>query len=330
MNAFDRRSVLKAGLAGLSTTLLLAEAERALADDLSMSWASINPGSFTTFIMEFMRKRGLDKKHGIALPAPIVYTSVGSYYNDFVVGNYDMCMGSWDTFASRQQGGVPLRFLCAFTTGSMVNIIVPANGAKTLQDLKGKTLAATTATGTYRVMRALLKDYAGFNLEQEVKVQNVDNPAVAVTLVMVDRADAVLVWEPNTSMALQKAPGTRVLYSAEDDYRKKTGLDLPYFGVALRNEVLARSPDLAPRLDAAFHDSVAGIVADVDAAVDLVGTAGGLDPEIMRLAIKSGRLQFKHISMREEKGRELVKAASTMLIENKLLNRSLGDDFFAI
>ena len=330
MSELNRRSVLKTGLSGLSATLFATHAERALANDISVSWASINPGSFTTFIMEFMRKRGLDKKHGISLPAPIVYTSVNSYYNDFVVGNYEMCMGSWDTLTSRQQAGVPLQFLCAFTTGSMINILVPANGAKTLQELKGKTLAATQATGTYRVMRALLKDFASFNLEQEMKVQNVDNPAAAVTLVMVDRADAVLVWEPNTSMALLKAPGARVLYSAEDDYRKKTGLDLPYFGVALRKELLTRSPDIAARLDAAFEDSVSGITSDIDGAVDIVGSGGGLDPEVMRLAIKSGRLQFKHISMRNEKGRELIKAASRMLVDNKLLDRPVGDEFFAI
>jgi NitT/TauT family transport system substrate-binding protein len=332
MRTFTRRSALKAtAAAGLATIGLRGAwaAAPAAGASIDVSWASINPGSFTTLVMEYMRKRQLDKKHGVTFSAPHVYTSVNTYYNDFVVGNYDMCMGSWDTFASRYQSGVPLQFVCAFTTGNMINILVPANGARTLEELKGKTIAATQATGTYRVTRALLKDISGLDIEKDMKVQNVDNPAAAVTLVMIDRADAVLVWEPNTSAALAKSPDVRVLYSAGDEYRKKTGSELPYFGVAVRKELLARVPEVAKRLDGAFAECVAGIMQDIDTAVDLVGPNAGVDQEVLRSAMKSGRLQFKHFSMADDAGRGSVKAASEMLVGNKVLDRRVDDGFFA-
>jgi NitT/TauT family transport system substrate-binding protein len=330
MTTLTRRTALKAtaaslAAAGLGKMLPAAAA----AENAEVSWASINPGSFTTLVMEYMTKRQLDKKHGVAFPKPHVYTSVNTYYNDFVVGNYDMCMGSWDTFASRYQAGVPLQFVCGFTTGNMINILVPANGAKSLEELRGKTIAATQATGTYRVTRALLKDINGLDIEKDMKVQNVDNPAAAVTLVMIDRADAVLVWEPNTSAALARSPDIRVLYSAGDEYRKKTGAELPYFGVAVRKELLARIPDVARRLDAAFAECVSGIMQDVDAAVDLVGPNGGVDQEVLRAAMKSGRLQFRHFSMDDPAGRASVTAASEMLVKNKVLDRPIDDGFFA-
>jgi NitT/TauT family transport system substrate-binding protein len=330
MTTLTRRTALKATAASFAAAgFVKMMPAAAAAENAKVSWASINPGSFTTLVMEYMTKRRLDKKHGVAFPKPHVYTSVNTYYNDFVAGNYDMCMGSWDTFASRYQAGVPLQFVCGFTTGNMINILVPANGAKSLEELRGKTIAATQATGTYRVTRALLKDVNGLDIEKDMNVQNVDNPAAAVTLVMIDRADAVLVWEPNTSAALARSPDIRVLYSAGDEYRKKTGAELPYFGVAVRKELLARIPDVARRLDAAFAECVSGIMQDVDAAVDLVGQNAGVDQEVLRAAMKSGRLQFRHLSMADPAGRASVTAASEMLVKNKVLDRPIDDGFFA-
>ena len=330
MTTLTRRTALKATAASFAAASFGKMLPAAgAAENAEVSWASINPGSFTTLVMEYMTKRQLDKKHGVAFPKPQIYTSVNTYYNDFVAENYDMCMGSWDTFASRYQAGVPLQFVCGFTTGNMINILVPANGAKSLEELRGKTIAATQATGTYRVTRALLKDINGLDIEKDMNVQNVDNPAAAVTLVMIDRADAVLVWEPNTSAALARSTDIRVLYSAGDEYRKKTGAELPYFGVAVRKELLARMPDVARRLDAAFAECVSGIMQDVDAAVDLVGQNAGVDQEVLRAAMKSGRLQFRHFSMADPAGRASVTAASEMLVKNKVLDRPIDDGFFA-
>ena len=324
------RRVVSAGIASCAAVGAVNILAPAVAtESTEISWAAINPGSFTTLVMEYMIKRQLDRKYGLRFPKPAVYTSVTTYYNDFVVGNYDLCMGSWDTFAARYQAAVPLKFVCSFTNGNMINILVPSSGAKSLEQLRGKTLAATQATGTYRVTKALLKEISEFDLEKEMRIQNVDNPAAVVTLVMVDRADAVLVWEPNTSAALARSSDIRVLYNAGQEYLKKTGRDLPYFGVAVRTSLLSRSPGVAERLNAAFADCVSGIMQDIDAAVDLVGSGAGVDQEVLRAAMKSGRLQFQHLSMTDPAGQQAVMTACRMLVKHKVLARDIDDGFFA-
>ena len=102
------------------------------------------------------------------------------------------------------------------------------------------------------------------DVELAMQVQNIDNPAAALTLVMTDRADSVMSWEPNTSAGLAKAPDLRVLYRAGDEYEKKTGHVLPYFSVAIRREVAQRQPDLAFRISKAFTECSVGIMANVD------------------------------------------------------------------
>ena len=93
---------------------------------------------------------------------------------------------------------------------------------------------------------------------------NEHNPAAPGTLVMANRADAALSWEPNISVGLKKVPDMKVIYNAGDSYRKKFNLDLPYFGVAIRKEVAARDPGVVARLNKAFADCLTGITRNVE------------------------------------------------------------------
>lgn len=171
-----------------------------------------------------------------------------------------------------------LQYVCSVTTGNMINIVTQGKGPSAVQDLKGKTLAAPQSTGTYRMMRAVVKELAGIDLESYAVVQNVDNPAASVTLVMANRADAGLTWEPNVSVGLKRVPDMRVLYNAGEEYRRKVGLDLPYFGVAVRKEAIARDATLIARLNKAFAQCIDGITSKTDEAVTIAGANSGIPP----------------------------------------------------
>lgn len=331
MSELHRRSFLKMAAAQGITMGLTASGiwlpQYAHAQSPELKWANLAPG-FTILVTEYMTAKGIDKKYGLNLGKPTTYSAVSTYYNDFVSGNYDVCIGSWDTFAARYLAGVPMQFVCSITTADMINIVVPKNGVISIKQLEGKILAAPQSTGTYRMTRAIVKELSGIDLETATKVQNVDNPAASISLVMADRADAGLSWEPNISAGIKKVPDMRVLYNAGEEYKKKLGLNLPYFGVALRKEAIAKNPALAGKIDRAFAETLAGITANVDDAVNVAGARSGIPPDIIKLAISSGRLQFKHMSMADEKGREAIRTASTFLVRNEMLPRALDNNFF--
>lgn len=107
-HALSRRALLRAasalapsaalGLGTLAPAMTHAQA--------GLKWANLAPG-FTTLLTDYMVAKGIDKANDLPLGKPTAYTSVTTYYNDFVAGNYDVCIGSWDTFASRHLSGVP-------------------------------------------------------------------------------------------------------------------------------------------------------------------------------------------------------------------------------
>jgi len=329
IDTHSRRSFLALSLGAAAVAggaLSLPSSVRA--QPASLRWANLAPG-FTTLVTDYMIAKGLDKSNGINLAKPVSYTTVSTYYNDFVAGNYDVCIGSWDTFAARYLSGVPLQYVCSITTANMINILAAPGGPTTIKGLEGKSLAAPQSTGTYRMMRALIKELEGFDIQTATRIQNVDNPAAPVTLVMANRADAALSWEPNISVGLKRVPDMKVIYSAGNEYRKKFGLDLPYFGVAVRKEVVARDPKVVGRLDKAFADCLAGITGNVEEAVKIAGANSGIPVDVLRVAVSSGRLQFKHVSTGDEAGKKAMRLAADFLVRNGLLPRGIDNGFFA-
>ena len=329
MTIVTRRDFLAASAAG--SLSLSASLQRAFAAaDLPVRWASLQPG-FTVLPVQYILANDLGRKHGLNLPDPAPYTAVSTYYNDFVAGNYDVCIGSWDTFAARYQAGVPIKYLCSITDANMIALLAPRSGVSDVAALKGKTIAALQSTGTYRMVRALINEAFGFDMEKDATIQNVDNPAASVTLLMADRADAALSWEPNITTGLLKKPDLRVIMKAGDVYKKLSGgLELPYFGVAIRKELADANPGIAAKVGKVFEDCLAGINADTTKTIDLFGSKTGVAPDTLKEAMGSKRLAFEYRPMSDDTSRASVVQASAFLARNGLLNKPVDENFFAV
>lgn len=326
-NATRRQFLHSAAALGVATALPMVRTPLAFAND-PVKWASLTPG-FTVLVTEFIRHHKLDEKNGFRLADPTVYTSVPTYYGDFVAGSYDVCIGSWDTFATRYLGGVPIKLLCNISTAQMINIMAPKTGAKSVQELKGKTLAAPQSTGTYRIVRAVVQEYLNFDIEKEMTVQNVTNPAASVALLRAGSADAALSWEPNITRGIVEDPRLGVIFNAGQLYKEKNGHDLAYFGVAVRNSLLEKNPKAAASINGVFRDCINGILKDVKAAVAIVGERTGFNPKVLEDAISSRRLHFHFASMQDPAERKAMVAASQFFARNKLLPSVVNEGFFA-
>ena len=328
MTDSTRRNFLAASAAG-SLTLPSTIRRAFAAADIPVRWASLEPG-FTVLPVQYILANNLGRKNGVAFPDPAPYTAVSTYYNDFVAGNYDLCIGSWDTFAARYQAGVPIKYLCTITDANMIALLAPKAGVADVSALKGKTIAALQSTGTYRIVRALIKEAFGFDIEKDATIQNVDNPAASVTLLMADRADAALSWEPNITTGLMRKPDLRVLLKAGDVYKKLSGgLDLPYFGVAIRKELADANPGIAAKIGKVFEQCLGGINADPAKAVDLFGVKTGIRTDTLKQAMDSKRLTFNYRPMSDELSRSSILLASEFLARNGLLTKPVDQNFFA-
>lgn len=323
----SRRDVLKTALYGGAAAMLPASlAMPAKAAD-PVSWALLTPG-FSVLLTEIIRHHKLDEKNGFKLKDPTVYTSVATYYADFVSGSYDVCLGTWDTFAARYLAGVPIKLVCTVSTAQMVGILAK-KGVKSVAELKGKTIAAPQSTGTYRVARAVLKEAQNFDLEKEVKVQNVTNPAASVALLRAGSVEGALSWEPNVTRGIVEDPSLDVVFNAGRVYKEKFGVDLPFFGVSVRNSLLEKDPKAGARVEGVFRDCIKIIIDDPKAAVAIVGDKAGIGEKVLQEALSSQRMHLQFMSPSDTSTRKALISASEFFARNKLLEASVKEDFFA-
>jgi NitT/TauT family transport system substrate-binding protein len=288
--------------------------------------ATATPG-FTTVFYDVIRDQKLDEKHGFRLGDPVLNASIGTLFNDFVAGSSDLIIASWDPVLTRYQAGVPCQLLCTLMTADMIGIVAAKSGPHAISDLKGKLIAAPQQSGVYRMTRAMIKELTGEDIETAAQVQNADNPAQGVTLVIADRADAAVAWEPMISSGMQKRQDLDVIFSAGRAFRDKTGADLPYFCVNVRKEILAGG--MAQKLNAAFSESVALIGRDFDAIAAKYAARTKIDAETLRIAKSSGRFKLQYGAASDPAVQATITTASEMLTRQGVLSRKADLGFFA-
>jgi NitT/TauT family transport system substrate-binding protein len=321
----SRRDVMigAAAAAGMAVPAVV-RAEEAF----TAKWATATPG-LTVVFYDYIRDNKLDQKYGLRFPEPVLNSSIGTLFNDFVAGSYELMIASWDPVLVRQQSGVPCQLLCTLMTADMIGIVASKGGPATVADLKGKTVAGPQQSGVYRMTRAFIKEFDGIDIETAAQVQNADNPAQGVSLVIADRADAAVAWEPMISSGMVRRPDLDVIYSAGGSFRAKTSLDLPYFCVNVRKELLDRNPGIAARLNAMFAECVAGIDADFDQVADKYAARTLIDAAVLKTAKKAGRLRFKYGAASDPATQKTIITASEILVRQGVVPKAADAAFFA-
>jgi NitT/TauT family transport system substrate-binding protein len=328
MAQISRRSfITRAG--GLAVaTAFPAPAVLHAQEPFTAKWATATPG-LTVAFYDYIRDNRLDQKHGLRFPEPILNTSIATLFNDFVAGSYELMIASWDPFLTRYQGGVPCQLLCTLMTADMIGLVATEKGPRSVADLKGKTVAAPLQSGVYRMTRALIKEFDKIDIESAAQVQNADNPAQGVTLTIADRADAAVAWEPMISSGIARRADLGVIYNVGAVFREKTSLDLPYFCVNARKELLDRTPGLSSRLNAMFGECVAGLEANFDQIADKYAPRTRIEAEPLKAAKKAGRLRFKFAAASDPATQKTITMASEILARQGVLARPADAGFFA-
>jgi NitT/TauT family transport system substrate-binding protein len=278
---------------------------------------------------DHIRHNVLDKKNGLELVEPVLNSSIGTLYNDFVAGTFDMIIGSWDPFLTRYHAGVPCRLLCSLMTADMIGVVAAASGPQPVAELEGKMIVAPQQSGVYRMTKALISEFEGIDIEKVARVQNADNPAQGVTLVIADRADAAVAWEPMISQGIERRSDLGIIFNAGEAFRKHTSQSLPYFCITVRKELLDRSPDMADRLNAMFAECVKRIDADFDALAEKYAGRTMLEAKVLKVAKSAGRLRFDYNAASDSDFQETMTSASEILVRQGILAKPADSGFFA-
>jgi NitT/TauT family transport system substrate-binding protein len=284
---------------------------------------------FNVILNEYMAAKRFDLKHGVNIDVINSYVSVTNYYNDFTAGTFELGIGAWDTWAARFLAGVPLKLVATITDYDMLFIVAMKDGPKSVEDLRGKTLAAILSSGAYRVTKYALAKFHKMEAEKDYRVQNTESPAGAVALVLGGSTQGGLTWEPNVSVGLEREPKLTTIYNVGQDIEKNTGIAMPYFSIALRNEAEKRHPGVSAKIADAFSDCIKGVMENPAEAAKLSAAKMKVSEAALMDAFTSKRLSFRPMSMADPKGREALLKAADYLVKNGVLEKPITADFLA-
>ncbi len=197
---------------------------------------------FNVILNEYMAAKRFDLKHGVNIDVINSYVSVTNYYNDFTAGTFELGIGAWDTWAARFLAGVPLKLRQHDHRLRHAVHCRHAGRPKSVDDLRGKTLAAIQSSGAFRVTKHCLEKFHKMQPEKDYRVQNTESPSGAVAMVLGRSTEGGLTWEPAVSVGLEREPKLTTIYNVGEDFKKNAGFDLPYFGIALRERGREASP----------------------------------------------------------------------------------------
>src|SRR5258708_2058220 len=197
---WSRRTVIRALGIGAVASPGILRSERSWAQVNKSGAGGLAPPSNGSFLVPIIRKLELDKKNGLDFDINL-YSDPSTLYSDLASARTSHIFGAIYNCANFYVRGVPLQLL--FTISTANHAFVSKNpDIKSAEDLKDKTIAATTSSGFYGMAVLVLKQ----NALDPRKTLNIINPppSSVQTQLLAEKVDAGLLFDPALSNILSQ------------------------------------------------------------------------------------------------------------------------------
>ena len=233
---FLRLATAAAGALALVATSAAAQVNKSGAGGLA-------PPSNGSYLVPIIQQLKLDKKYGLDFDIKL-YPNPGILYSEFAAGHATHIFGALYNGANFYVRGMPVQLL--FTVSTANHAFVSKDPKiKEPQDLKGKTVAATTSSGFYGMASLFLKQN---DLDPRKNINVISaSPSAVQTQLLADRADVGLLFDPALSNLLTK--GFHRIGDMNGSIRKAVGMkpDAPvwYLGAFAHKKWIDADPKRA-------------------------------------------------------------------------------------
>ncbi len=279
----SRRSVGKA----LAVSGLMAASPwvRAHAAATKVTMVVFDEPSLGAFLQPVIKQHRIDLAHGIDLH--FVERTPDAYVLEFNSGEFQVGgSAALLSIGVARNRGIKVSYL--FNLNDYFGAVVTSRkDIRTLRDLAGKHLAASTATTNFAMFRWLMQ-------RQQVSLRDVSvintAPPGLIGYALADRADAVELWEPAYSQLLARKPSLRTLgLEIREQWEKfSPGTGMPYLGVAAHDAWIARNPGLVKALYRTFLQASKWVRANPEAAARMISPSlPGSEVTVLQKMIES-------------------------------------------
>jgi ABC-type nitrate/sulfonate/bicarbonate transport system substrate-binding protein len=246
MKPFMKRTCLT-----LSSAMLIAGLSAPAEAQTKFPMVTFAFTSIANVTVDIILAKELDKKNGFAV-TPVTYGTGGAMWAGIAKGEaFAHSIGPYQTHKMRSEG-VPIAIYGSFEAMNALVVITKDPKLTKFIDLKGKTFAATTAFTEFEYLEIYARKL-GFNLRKDVNIVDATT-ATAQAQLAADRVDAIMAWEPSSTMILGQIPGSRVVVRGDEVWNTVAGNPGWELLLFADTEHVKKNPGILPRLVKLYQD----------------------------------------------------------------------------
>ncbi|MBV7506710.1 ABC transporter substrate-binding protein [Bacillus sp. sid0103] len=256
------------------------------------------------FLQEKLKKIGIEKFEFHAFPN-------GPPLNEAIAaGELDMgILGDTPAIVGRSNG-LKTRLINQAAINSNVWLITPKNGVKSIEDLKGKTVATQLGSYMYRYLTGVLKEKG---LDNDVKIVSMLSSDAEAAL---DRKDIAAYAFPTNSGPLIKSKGYPVIDEAKD-HPELLGSTV----TVITEDYLAKNPDFLSIWNEVRKQSLGDVLKKPDDFYQFQSEQIGYPVDVMKDSLPLSNLKNEALS---EEGLKLLDGTKKFLVEGKFAKKDFN------
>ena len=161
--------------------------------------------------------------------------------------------------------GTPSRYVLTMDSSNGADGLVAGADIKTLDDLKGKSVALDKSASSYYFFLQALENGSSLT-EDDIDVIEMGDTTQAGLAFMSGKVDAAIMWEPELSEALESVDGAHALCTSAD--YPDTILD----SLVVNADFAEENPDIVAAVEDAWYKAVDFLNQDPDEAYELMAS----------------------------------------------------------
>ena len=211
--------------------------------------------SFPTMLnimTDIIMAKGFDTANGLKLQ-PVLYGSPGAQWAGIAKGEIILGAGSPYQAAKLREDKIPVSLLGTEVSMSVIQVVSRNPAVKSINDLRGRTLAATTGFSEYGYI-AMYAKRMGLDLKKDTNLVDAST-SLAQAQLQAGRADAIIVWEPSATMVLKQNPDAHVVVTGDEAWKKVSGEPGWDLFLYINTDWAKAHPQLLPNIIKMYRDA---------------------------------------------------------------------------
>ena len=319
------RGVAVVALAFVSITAILASAQAQDVRRVKVTVGDIT--SFSQLGLYVGMQKGLFEKQGIDIER-VVMPGGSKVLGTLLSGDIDIGYFAVSAALQAQIQGRPIKIIGA-SHDMDIYTLVGRNDLKNTftkaADLKGRTIGITTIGSGSWAFAKLIASFAKLDPKSDFSIVPVGNLSALISALKTNRVDAVTLWEPGTTTALNEGAGYPIIDLVDPKQHEQflAARSSLVEVIAVRNDAIAGKGDMLRRFFKAQNEAYAWIHShSVDELAEAVAPVVGMkNMDILKQALSRTLPGVPTIATVDE---SLFSRSMKRLVDNGVLEKSLS------